>query len=98
MKQLRSNVIRADLEAFYLTGAHHLLGPIFLHLHARDIDIITMDELHARLCQRDFARRFARFTFDDGYRDNRNFALPVMMESKAPFTVYVTSDCLGPSW
>ena len=39
-----------------------------------------------------FARRFACFTFDDGYRDNRDFALPVMREFDAPFTVYVASD------
>jgi peptidoglycan/xylan/chitin deacetylase (PgdA/CDA1 family) len=41
---------------------------------------------------RDFSRRFACFTFDDGYRDNRDFALPVMRDYAAPFTVYVTSD------
>src|SRR5581483_5632842 len=28
----------------------------------------------------------------DGYRNNRDFALPVMREFAAPFTVYVTSD------
>ena len=39
-----------------------------------------------------FARRFACFTLDDGYRDNRDFALPVMREFDAPFTVYVASD------
>jgi peptidoglycan/xylan/chitin deacetylase (PgdA/CDA1 family) len=129
MKQLRSNVIRAGLEAFYLTGAHHLLRPIFAgvgsilmlhhvrprrdgafqpnshlevrpeflramlaHLRALGIDIVTMDELHRRLTERDFARRFACFTFDDGYRDNRDFALPLMREFDAPFTVYVASD------
>ena len=129
MKQLRSNVIRAGLEAISLTGAHRLFRPIFAgvgsifmlhhvrpprdaafqpnshlevtpeflratmaHLRARDIDIITMDELLRRLAVRDFSRRFACFTFDDGYRDNRDFALPVMREFDAPFTVYVTSD------
>jgi peptidoglycan/xylan/chitin deacetylase (PgdA/CDA1 family) len=129
MKQLRSNVIRAGLEALYFTGAHHLLRPIFAgvgsvfmlhhvrpardarfqpnrhlevtpeflratlaHLRSRGIDIVTMDELHRRLTERDFSRRFACFTFDDGYRDNRDFALPVMREFDAPFTVYVASD------
>ena len=29
MKQLRSNVIRAGLEALYFSGAHHLFRPIF---------------------------------------------------------------------
>jgi peptidoglycan/xylan/chitin deacetylase (PgdA/CDA1 family) len=48
--------------------------------------------LHRRLIERDVGRRFACFTFDDGYRDNRDFALPVMREFGAPFTIFVTSD------
>jgi peptidoglycan/xylan/chitin deacetylase (PgdA/CDA1 family) len=129
MKQLRSNVIRAGLEALYLTGAHRLFRPIFAgvgsvfmlhhvrpsreaafqpnshlevtpqflratltHLRSRGIDVVTMDEMHRRLTERDFSGHFACFTFDDGYRDNRDFALPVMREFGAPFTVYVASD------
>jgi peptidoglycan/xylan/chitin deacetylase (PgdA/CDA1 family) len=62
------------------------------HLRSHQIDIITMDEVHQRLIDRNFSRRFACFTFDDGYRDNRDFALPVMSEFDAPLTVYVASD------
>ena len=51
-----------------------------------------MDEVHQRLVERNFSRRFACFTLDDGYRDNRDFALPVMREFDAPLTVYVASD------
>ena len=77
---------------------HHLeITPDFLravldHLRAHSIDIVSVDEMYQRLMQRDFSRRFACFTFDDGYRDNRDFALPVMREFAAPFTVYVASD------
>ncbi len=77
---------------------HHLeITPDFLramlaHLRACGIDIVSIDEMYQRLVQRDFSRRFACFTFDDGYRDNRDFALPVMREFDAPFTVYVASD------
>ena len=129
MKQFRNNVIRAGLEALYVTRAHYLLRPIFAgvggifmlhhvrppreagfqpnhhleitpeflhatltHLRACGIDIVSVDEMHRRLLERDFGRRFACFTFDDGYRDNRDFALPVMREFDAPFTVYVASD------
>jgi peptidoglycan/xylan/chitin deacetylase (PgdA/CDA1 family) len=129
MKQLRSHVIRAGLEALYLTGAHRLLRPIFAgvgsifmlhhvrpprgaafqpnshleitpdflrviltHLRARGIGVITMDEFSRRLSERDFSRPVACFSFDDGYRDNRDFALPVMREFDAPFTVHITSD------
>ena len=77
---------------------HHLeVEPEFLramlaHLRTLDVDIVTMDEVHQRLQARNFARRFACFTLDDGYRDNRDFALPVMREFDAPLTVYVASD------
>jgi peptidoglycan/xylan/chitin deacetylase (PgdA/CDA1 family) len=77
---------------------HHLeVEPEFLrallaHLRALDVDIVSMDEAHQRLQERNFARRFACFTLDDGYRDNRDHALPVMREFDAPLTVYVTSD------
>lgn len=77
---------------------HHLeITPEFLratlvHLRANEIDIVTIDELHRRLVARDFSRRMACFTFDDGYRDNRDHALPVMREFAAPLTVYVASD------
>jgi peptidoglycan/xylan/chitin deacetylase (PgdA/CDA1 family) len=129
MKKFRNNVIRAGLGAFYFTGAHHLLRPIFSgagaifmlhhvrpcreaefqpnhhlevtpeflratlkHLRSQHIDIITMDEVHQRLIERNFSRRFASFTLDDGYRDNRDHALPVMQEFDASFTVYAASD------
>ncbi|MFZ2158350.1 MAG: polysaccharide deacetylase family protein [Bradyrhizobium sp.] len=77
---------------------HHLeVTPDFLrtmltHLRSHDVDVISMDEVHQRLIDRNFSRRFASFTLDDGYRDNRDFALPVMREFDAPFAVYVASD------
>jgi peptidoglycan/xylan/chitin deacetylase (PgdA/CDA1 family) len=62
------------------------------HLRSSGIDIVTIDELHLRMLERNFSRRFACFTLDDGYRDNRDFALPVMREFDAPLAVYVASD------
>jgi peptidoglycan/xylan/chitin deacetylase (PgdA/CDA1 family) len=129
MKQLRTTVIRAGLEALYFSGAHYLLRPVFAgvgaifmlhhvrprradafqpnhhleiepqflrailsHLRARNVDIVNPDELHQRLSERKFSRRFACFTLDDGYRDNRDHALPVFREFDAPCTVYAVSD------
>ena len=62
------------------------------YLRREKIDLITLDEMRRRLLKGDTRRRFACFTFDDGYRDNRDHALPVMQEFGAPFTVYVASD------
>lgn len=86
----------ARTDAFQPNG-HLEITPEFLRAtlaHVRDfgVDIVSLDEMHRRLRERDFANRFACFTFDDGYRDNRDLALPVMREFAAPFTVYVASD------
>jgi len=89
--------VRPGRDDDFQPNRHLEVTPQFLratlaHLKSRDIDVISMDEMHDRLRNKDFARRFACFTFDDGYRDNRDHALPVMREFAAPFTVYVTSD------
>jgi peptidoglycan/xylan/chitin deacetylase (PgdA/CDA1 family) len=76
----------------HLEVAPDFLRAMLAHLRSRDVEIITMDQMHQRLIDRDFSRRFACFTLDDGYRDNRDFALPVMREFDAPFTVHVASD------
>src|SRR6202048_5060834 len=76
----------------HLEVAPEFLRAMLARLRSRGVDIITMDEVHQRLVDRNFSRRFACFTLDDGYRDNRDFALPVMREFAAPFTVHVASD------
>ena len=89
--------VRPQRDTEFQPNRHLEITPEFLramlsHLRSRDVDIIAMDEVHGRLIERNFSRRFACFTLDDGYRDNRDFALPVMREFDAPCTVYVTSD------
>src|SRR3981081_2651145 len=89
--------VRPSSDAQFQPNRHLAGEPEFLRVmlalrRALDVDIVTMDEVHQRLSERNFARRFACFTLDDGYRDNRDFALPVMRQFEAPLTVYVASD------
>ena len=89
--------VRPRGDAEFQPNRHLEVTPDFLHatlehLRAHDVEIITLDDMHRRLIDENFSRRFACFTFDDGYRDNRDFALPVMRAFDAPFTVYVASD------
>jgi len=89
--------VRPSHDAEFQPNHHLEVEPDFLramlqHLRTLDIDLVSMDEAHVRLSQGNFTRRFACFTLDDGYRDNRDFALPVMREFDAPLTVYVASD------
>ena len=89
--------VRPAREAAFQPNRHLEVTPDFLsatlsHLRSRGIDIVSMDELHERLVRGRFDRRFATFTLDDGYRDNLEFALPVLREFDAPLAVYVASD------
>ncbi|MES2601419.1 MAG: polysaccharide deacetylase family protein [Pseudomonadota bacterium] len=89
--------VRPVRDDMFQPNRHLEITPDFLrevlaHVRALGVDIVSIDEAHRRMRERDFARRFACFTFDDGYRDNRDHALPVMRAQNAPFTVYVASD------
>jgi peptidoglycan/xylan/chitin deacetylase (PgdA/CDA1 family) len=70
-------------------------------LRRQDIDIVSLDEMHRRLTERDFARRFVCLTFDDGYRDNQLCAYPILKQHEAPFCIYVPTsfpDRRGKLW
>jgi peptidoglycan/xylan/chitin deacetylase (PgdA/CDA1 family) len=89
--------VRPAHAGLFQPNRHLEITPDFLratlaYLRATDVDIVTPDEVRRRLMDHDFSRRFACFTCDDGYRDNRDHALPAMQDFDAPFTVYVASD------
>ena len=89
--------VRPPRDAAFQPNHHLEIAPDFLratleHVRAADVDIVTMDEVARRLSEGDLGRRFVSFTFDDGYRDNRDYALPIMREFDAPMTIFVASD------
>ena len=55
-------------------------------------EVLSLDEVHHRLGEGDFDRPFAAFTFDDGYRDNLQYAYPIFRRYGLPFAIYVPSD------
>jgi peptidoglycan/xylan/chitin deacetylase (PgdA/CDA1 family) len=135
---IREAILRAGLEALYVTGGHVWLRPlvggvgVILTLHhvrpARrgafqpnrllevtpefldaairrvrlaGLEPVSLDEMHRRLVERDFRKRFVCFTFDDGYRDNLTYAHPILRKHGVPFAVYVPTsfpDRLGELW
>src|SRR6202043_2659131 len=54
-----------------------------------DLDLVSMDEAIRRLAEG--GAPFATLTFDDGYRDLVEHALPVLERYTAPFTAYVAT-------
>lgn len=58
----------------------------------RGFECISLDEIPARLAASESTRPFACFTFDDGYRDNREHAFPILRRYGVPHALYVPTD------
>jgi peptidoglycan/xylan/chitin deacetylase (PgdA/CDA1 family) len=82
------------------------VAPVFLAavidaLKRADVEFVSLDDMHHRLIARDFARRFVCLTFDDGYRDNKVWAYPILKRRGVPFAIYVPTsfpDGQGELW
>jgi peptidoglycan/xylan/chitin deacetylase (PgdA/CDA1 family) len=55
-------------------------------------ELIALDELQRRVLAADSPRPTMTFTFDDGYRDNCEFAIPLLLEHKIPCVYFATLD------
>lgn len=67
------------------------LDSVIVHVQELGFDILSLDDVRGRLMDGG-SRPFACFTFDDGYKDNREHAYPLFKKHNAPFTIYVPSD------
>ena len=82
------------------------IAPAFLEqtiqsVRANGFDIISLDEACDRLTGGVRRAPFVVFTFDDGYRDNAEFAYPILKKHGVPFTIYLPTafmDRLGEPW
>ncbi|PPD44185.1 MAG: polysaccharide deacetylase [Methylocystis sp.] len=67
------------------------LDSLLTHLRAQGYDILSLDDaLCALQASAPPARPFVVLTFDDGYRDLAEHALPILERHRAPFVAYVT--------
>lgn len=95
-----------DLPADFSPNAILQIRPDFLEfvierVRELDIDIVSLDEGIARLAAPRRDRPFVVFTFDDAYRDNLKYALPILRRQECPFTLYVPTkfvDGVGEVW
>jgi peptidoglycan/xylan/chitin deacetylase (PgdA/CDA1 family) len=68
------------------------LDEVLTRLDRSGIEVVSLDEVYRRLIEGKPSRRFVALTFDDGYRDNREYALPILARHNAPFTLFLPSD------
>jgi len=86
--------IHADVDLELRTGCSPAqLARTIEAVRAEGRDIVTIEEGLRRLAEPD-SRPFAVLTFDDGYRDNRTLALPILEKAGAPMTVFVPTGMM----
>ncbi len=77
------------------------LDRLLRRLKGSAVDVISLDEMHARYISGDFKRRFICITFDDGYKDLMRWAYPLLRKYRLPFALYIPTsfpDRLGELW
>ncbi|HEX7532011.1 MAG TPA: polysaccharide deacetylase family protein [Methyloceanibacter sp.] len=67
------------------------LAAVLDQVQEAGLDVVSIDEAVRRLKEED-ERRFVCFTFDDGYRDNLEYACPLFKRRGIPLTLYVPTD------
>jgi peptidoglycan/xylan/chitin deacetylase (PgdA/CDA1 family) len=70
-------------------------------LKRRNVDVISLDEMHHRVVTGELKRRFVCLTFDDGYKDVMRWAWPLLQKYEMPFAMFIATsfpDRLGELW
>jgi len=69
------------------------LEKTILDYQAKGYCFVSLDDMQQILeGKRKTKKPFVCFTFDDGYRDNVEFAYPIFKKYNCPFAIYVTTD------
>ena len=92
--------VRPDAALEFSPNAHLAIRPEFLEevialLKRRHVEIVSLDEAVARIREPQRGGRFAVITFDDGYRDTLQYAVPMLRRHNVPFTIYVAPGLIA---
>jgi peptidoglycan/xylan/chitin deacetylase (PgdA/CDA1 family) len=68
------------------------LDEVIGELRRSGFDIVSIEDVPARLAEDDPGAPFAVLTFDDGYRDVVEHGVPVLRRHGVPWTFYISTD------
>jgi peptidoglycan/xylan/chitin deacetylase (PgdA/CDA1 family) len=77
------------------------LEEVIIKTRKSGFDIVNLDEAVRRISSDEKEKPFIVFTFDDAYKDNLTFALPILKKHNCPFTLFVPTgfvDGKGELW
>lgn len=78
-----------DLTDWTMTRADFRAQLDWLQAH---FELLSLDQVQTRLQQRRNPRPAVAITFDDGYADNMDYALPLLAERRVPCMYYVSTQ------
>ena len=70
------------------------LDAVLDRLRVLDFEFVSLRDAVKRIESGDQSQRFAAFTIDDGYLDNRDHALPLFQKYACPFTVFAATKII----
>ena len=79
---------------YHLAVTPEFLDRVLSRVKESGFEIISLTETVKRLKSGVSERPFCTFTFDDGYLDNIEYALPIFRKHDAPMTVFVCTDLI----
>lgn len=83
-------------------SCHHDMFDRYCRFFARHFTVVRLNDLVRRLEQGQPVNRELAITFDDGYRDNFQYAAPILKRRGLPATFFVVTGFIGsefvPSW
>jgi peptidoglycan/xylan/chitin deacetylase (PgdA/CDA1 family) len=68
------------------------LDQVIIQVIESGFEIVSLEEAHFRLIEGNYGKPFVCFTFDDGYRDNLEYAYPIFKRHNLPFAIYVPTE------
>jgi peptidoglycan/xylan/chitin deacetylase (PgdA/CDA1 family) len=60
----------------------------------RHYTLLDLEELVERCCKNSIPRKAVAISFDDGYRDNYDFAFPILRKHGIPATIFLTTSAI----
>ena len=77
-----------------ITVSAAFLAHVIDVLQERGYELVTMAEAEQRIAAGHARQKFANLSFDDGYRDTLEVALPIFQAKRVPMTLYLATGFL----